>query len=171
MAERSSLATKEIGTLITGIQQTVKNAVLAMNEGAREVEIGVKSANRAGAALLDILNAAQNVNHQAVESGEAAGQMSQLAEELVTSVDSVTAVVQQNTAATRQMQVDSTELTESMESIASISEQNSAAVEQVSAATEEMSGQVEEVSTSARSLADLAGELQIMVGRFKISST
>jgi len=169
LAERSSLATKEIGTLITGIQQTVTNAVLAMNEGAREVEIGVKSANRAGAALLDILNAAQNVNHQAVESGEAAGQMSQLAEELVTSVDSVTAVVQQNTAATRQMQVDSTELTESMESIASISEQNSAAVEQVSAATEEMSGQVEEVSTSARSLADLAGELQTLIGRFRLS--
>jgi methyl-accepting chemotaxis protein len=170
LAERSSQATKEIGGLITGIQSTVAEAVKAMDEGSKEVELGVESANKAGSALSDILNAAQAVNDQAELAGSAAEQMSAASSELVSAVDSVSAVVEENTAATEEMSANSSEVTQAIESIASVSEENSAAIEQVSASTEEMTAQVEEVTASAQSLAELAENLQKVINRFKLTA-
>ncbi len=169
LAERSSSATKEIAALIIGIQSTVAEAVKAMEEGSKEVEIGVVSANKAGTALSEILNAAQEVTKQAELAGEAAKKMSESAGELVSSVDSVSAVVEENTAATEEMAANSSEVTQAIESIASVSEENSAAIEEVSASTEEMSAQVEEVTASAQSLAEMANNLKDVVNRFKLA--
>jgi len=170
LAERSSSATKEIGGLISGIQKTVAEAVKAMDEGSKEVELGVSSANKAGTALMEILSAAEAVNQQAVLAGEASKRMNASANELVSAVDSVSAVVEENTAATEEMSANSTEVTEAIENIASVSEENSAAIEQVSASTEEMSAQVEEVTASAQSLADMAQTLQQIVNQFKLNN-
>ena len=168
LAERSSSATKEIGGLISGIQKTVAEAVKAMEEGSKEVELGVRSANQAGTALSDILTAAEAVNKQAQQAAEASLQMTTAAEELANAVDSVSAVVEENTAATEEMSANSSDVSQSIENIASVSEENSAAIEQVSASSEEMSAQVEEVTVSAQSLAEMARTLQQIVNRFKL---
>jgi methyl-accepting chemotaxis protein len=168
LAERSSNATKEIGELIRGIQETVADAVAAMNEGANEVEKGSSKANEAGIALEAILKAAEEVNSEALQAADASKEMSKNADELVASMDTVSAVVEENTASTEEMAAGSSEVTQAIESIASISEENSAAVEEVSAAAEEMTAQVEEVSASAHSLADMANALQQIVQRFKL---
>lgn len=170
LAERSSLATKEIGGLIGGILKTVSEAVKAMDEGSKEVEMGVESANQAAKALAEILTAAEAVNKQADLAGEATRRMKISSEELVSAVDSVSAIVEENTASTEQMAANSTEVTQSIESIASVSEENSAAIEQVSASAEEMSAQVEEVTASASSLSDMAKTLQEVVSQFKLTA-
>jgi len=170
LAERASSATKEIGGLIKGIQTTVAEAVNAMNEGAREVEIGVTRANGAGQALNDILKAAEAVYQQADQAASASQRMNVAANELVSSMDSVSAVVEENTAATEEMAASSSEVTQSIENIASVSEENSAAIEEVSASAEEMSAQVEEVTASAASLAEMARALQDVVAQFKLDS-
>lgn len=169
LAERSSLATKEIGALINGILATVAEAVKAMEEGSKEVEKGVLSANQAGIALNEILAASEAVQKQAELAGEASSRMRLASEELVSAVDSVSAVVEENTASTEQMAANSTEVTLAIESIASVSEENSAAIEEVSASAEEMSTQVDEVTTSAASLAVMAQKLQDIVKVFKLS--
>ena len=168
LAERASSATKEIGSLIKGIQVTVGDAVNAMAEGAKEVEIGVMRANEAGQALSNILEAAEAVYTQAQQAGQATEEVRQASSELVGSIDSVSAVIEENTAATEEMTASSSEVTKSVENIASVSEENSAAVEEVSAGTEEMSAQVEEVTASAQSLADMANSLQKLVVQFKV---
>ncbi|MBA4384921.1 MAG: hypothetical protein C0410_09310 [Anaerolinea sp.] len=170
LAERSSLATKEIGGLIGGILMTVNEAVKAMEEGSKEVELGVITANQAGIALSEILNAADAVNKQATLAGEATGRMKIASEELVSAVDSVSAIVEENTASTEQMAANSSEVTQAIESIASVSEENSAAIEEVSASAEEMSAQVEEVTASAQSLSDMAQTLQEVVAQFKLTA-
>jgi methyl-accepting chemotaxis protein len=169
LAERSSLATKEIAALIKGIQKTVSEAVTAMQASAVEVESGVIRAHSAGEVLDNILGAAESVYKQAEEAGNAAGKVSAAASELVLSVDAVSAVIEQNTAATEEMAVNSKELTQAIENIASVSEENSAAVEEVSASTEEVSAQVEEVSASAVSLMEMAQNLQGIVAQFKLN--
>ena len=168
LAERSSLATKEIAALIKGIQKTVSEAVSAMKESASEVEAGVVRANSAGVVLDNILTAAESVYKQAEDAGTAAAKVSAAAAELVEAVDTVSAVIEENTAATEEMAANSSELTQAIENIASVSEQNSAAVEEVSASTEEVSAQVEEVSASAAAMMDLAHELQQVVAQFKL---
>jgi methyl-accepting chemotaxis protein len=168
LAERSSLATKEIGTLINGIQNTVAEAVKAMEEGSREVENGVANANAAGVALTDILSAAEAVNKQASLASEASERMKIASEELVVAVDSVSAVVEENTASTEQMAANSGEVNQAIESIASVSEENSAAIEEVSASTEEMTAQVEEVTASASELSAMAQALKAVVSQFTL---
>ena len=168
LAERSSSATKEIGALIKAIQQTVAEAVGAMNESAKEVENGVQSANESDEALKDILQAVELVNRQVEEIAAAAQHISVSSNELVNAMDSVSAVVEENTASAEEMAANSSEVTSAVESIASVSEENSAAVEEVSASTEEMSAQVEEVTASAQSLAEMAQTLQQIVAQFKL---
>ncbi|MBA4383524.1 MAG: hypothetical protein C0410_02190 [Anaerolinea sp.] len=171
LAERSSLATKEIGGLISGILSTVNDAVKAMEEGSKEVELGVATANQAGTALTEILAAAEAVNKQATLAGEATGRMKAASEDLISAVDSVSAIVEENTASTEQMAANSSEVTQSIESIASVSEENSAAIEEVSASAEEMSAQVEEVTASAQSLAEMAQVLKEVCSVFKLTET
>jgi methyl-accepting chemotaxis protein len=169
LAERSSVATKEIGVLIKGILGTVSDAVNAMDAGLQEVDKGVTIAHEAGAVLLEIKNSADEVKKQATLAGEASYRMQEASNELVSAVDSVSAVVEENTASTEQMAANSSEVVQAFESIASVTEQNSAAIEEVNASAEEMSSQVDDVSNSVRSLAEMAQALQNVVAQFKIT--
>jgi methyl-accepting chemotaxis protein len=168
LAEKSAAATKEISTLIKGIQETVGDAVQTMNESAGEVENGVRLAHQSGQSLDSLLQASEGSKRSGEEIAAAAEKMSDLANELVTAMDSVSAVVEENTAATEEMAAGSSEVTQSIENIASVSEENSAAVEEVSASAEEMSAQVEEVTASAQSLAEMAQALRELVSQFRL---
>jgi methyl-accepting chemotaxis protein len=168
LAERSASATREISTLISGIQSTVSEAVSTMQSSAQQVENGVTQANQSGYALSSILETIATVTQQAQQAAQAAEQMNAASNELVNAVDSVSAVIEENTAATEEMTASSFEVSQAIENIASISEENSAAVEEVSASAEEMSAQVQEVSASAQSLASLADELRNIVRQFRL---
>jgi methyl-accepting chemotaxis protein len=168
LAERSANATREIADLIKGIQQTVSEAVSAMEEGSLEVEKGVVKGSQAGEALESILKAVEDVAKQTEQAANAMDEMNKSANDLVAAMDSVSAVVEENTAATEEMAAGSQEVTHSIENIASVSEENSAAIEEVSASTEEMSAQVEEVTASAQVLAEMAQQLKNAVAQFQL---
>jgi methyl-accepting chemotaxis protein len=55
LAERTSFSTREIAGLIQAVQQEVKDSILAMDEGLRSVEVGMKVATNAGDALNTIV--------------------------------------------------------------------------------------------------------------------
>jgi methyl-accepting chemotaxis protein len=167
LAERSSNATKEIGGLIKGMQTSANEAVRAMNDSAHEVETGVTRASEAGQALASILKATEVALNQAQEAAKATEQVRKASNDLVGAIDSVSAVIEENTASTEEMSASSTEVTQAIESIASVSEENSAAVEEVSASAEEMNAQVIEVTASAQALSEMAQALETMVGQFK----
>jgi len=168
LAEKSATATKEIAGLIRTIQSTVGEAVKAMSESLGQVEHGVLKAGQSGEALGSILTAVEGTLNQMGQIAEAATRMNTSANELVTTMDSVSAVVEENSAATEEMAAGANEVGKAIENIASVSEENSAAVEEVSASAEEMSAQVEEVTASAQSLADMAQNLQNLVAQFKL---
>ena len=67
--------------------------------------------------------------------------------------DNISAIVEENTAATEQMSATAKQVSRSVESVAGVAEENSAATEQVSAAAEEISAQVQQVVASGSSLA------------------
>ena len=168
LAERSSSATKEIGTLIRDIQKTVAEAVTAMSDSTHEVENGVERANQSDEALNQILKAVEVVSSQVEQIATAAQQIGVSSIELLNAMDSVSAVVEENTAATEEMSANANEVTQAVETIASVSEENSASVEEVSASSEEMSAQVQEVSASAHSLAQMAKSLENVVAAFRL---
>lgn len=169
LAEKSAEATQEITGLIQGIQQTVTEAVAAMEAGATEVENGASRASEAGQALTAILEAVESVNQQVGEISTAVQHMSASSNQLVSAMDTVSAVVEENTAATEEMAASSGEITQVMDNIASVSEENSAAIEEVSASAEEMNAQVEEVTASAHSLSQMAQALLLLVAQFRVT--
>jgi methyl-accepting chemotaxis protein len=168
LAEKSTLATKEIASLIQGIQVTISEATQAMQEGVREVDHGVDRAGESSQALEIILERVAMVNHQVEEIQGSTHQLTSAAGELSVAMDSVSAIVEENTAATEEMSASTEEMTRSMESIASVSEESNAAIEEVSASAEEMNAQIEDVLRSAQSLERMSGALQEMVRRFQL---
>ncbi len=169
LAESAAQSTKEIAGLIQSIQQTVAEAIDAMEQGSVQVAAGLTQAEEAGQALADILDAAETVNRQVDEITTVAQQMNASMDSMLTAVNDVSSVVKENVVVTRDMASSADEITVTIENIAGIAEENSAASEQVSATVEEVSAQVEEVTASAQSLAALARGLQVLVTQFELS--
>jgi methyl-accepting chemotaxis protein len=168
LAEKSNNATNEIESLIKQVQKSADDAVAAMKASAEEVEKGVTHSKSAGMSLAAILNSTLATKELSDYTAEAARKMSELSDELLKSMEVVSAVVEENTASTEEMSATSEEVSEAVENIASVSEENSAATEEVSASTEEMNAQIEEVAASVQSLADMAKDLQDAIEHFKL---
>jgi len=84
---------------------------------------------------------------------------------------SISAVVEENTAASEQMAGESMRVAEAVQSIAAVAGKQSDATRQVSASAEEMSAQVEEMNAQAEELAATADQLKQLVARFRIEDT
>jgi methyl-accepting chemotaxis protein len=169
LANDAKEATQEIVVLVEEIQETVAEAVRAMEAGATEVDFGVVRAQESNDALRDILVAVNSVNRQVEEIAVAAEQMGQSATAMVASMDAVSAVVEENTASTEEMASSAEEVLNSIAEIAGVAEEQSASTEEVSASVEEVSAQAEEVTASAEALQGMAQDLQSLVARFKLS--
>ena len=169
LAERSSVATKEIADLIGGIQNGVSDTIVAMQKGTQEVASGYELANKAGQALDEILGKAKDVGAQVEQISSAAQQLTAMSTEMVKLGDSISAIVEENTAATEEMAASAKEVTKAMEGVAGVSEENSAATEQVSAAAEEISAQVQQVVASGATMNQMSADFEKVVAVYKLN--
>jgi methyl-accepting chemotaxis protein len=87
LAERATQATRDIGTLIKGVQVETQEAVLAMESGTREVESGYEVSLKAEEALQEIGKISQT-------SSELAGEISQASQHQVRGAEAVAGAVQ-----------------------------------------------------------------------------
>jgi len=140
LAEQSQEAAKQIALLINEIQGDTEKAVVAMNNGTREVKLGAEVVNASGQAFQEI----------AVLVSQGAGQMKEIS------------------AAMNQMAIGSQQIVGSVKKIDELSKRASCEAETVSAATEEQSASMEEIASSSQALARLAQDLQEEVSKFEI---
>ena len=166
LAERSSSATKEIGGLIRGIQQTVSEAVAAMQASAVEVAAGSGRAQEAGRSLEEILKSVETTNQQMKDIASSAQKMEGASGGLKEAMDTVNQVVEQSTAATVQIDGNAHKVQEAIENIASVSEENSASVEEISASAEDVNKLVDRVKESAQSVSEVATAMHALVVQF-----
>ncbi len=170
LAEKSAGAAKEIAQLIQTIQATVSEAVAAMDESTREVEVGTTLADEAGNALQNILQVVEAVSEQVSGIASAANEMRNAADELNNSVETVSAVIEENTAAAEEMTAGATAVSDELEAIVSISEENTAIIQDISDTAEQMHQQVTQTIASARSLSDMADNLISLVSHFHLEA-
>jgi methyl-accepting chemotaxis protein len=171
LSEDSKVATRDIANLIEGVQGTINEAVTAMHSTTVEVDNGVKLTQNTTQSLQDILQAAKEAAGQAERIDQAVTQLKQKSQGVVTAIEAVSVVVEENTAVAEEMAANSQEVTAAMEGVAGIAEENSASAEEVSALAEEMSAQAEEVVASAEELSALAEELHTSVAQFRVDET
>ncbi|GMA98944.1 methyl-accepting chemotaxis protein [Pelosinus sp. IPA-1] len=140
LAEQSQEATKQIASLINGIQGETDKAVMAMDNGTREVKLGAEVVDAAGHAFQEIVEMVTQVSDQVNEISSAIDQMANGSQQIV----------------------------ESVNRIGNLSKKATAESQTVSAATEEQSASMEEIASSSQSLANLAMDLREAVNRFRV---
>lgn len=140
LAEESNKAAQQIGALIQRNEANMEQAIAATQAGTAGVKDGVGMVNSAGETFAKIV-----------------GAIIQLSEQIKGIADSI-----------NQMAAGSQTLVTSIHEVDSISKENAAEAETVSAATEETSASMQEIASSSQSLANLAGNLQEAVAKFRV---
>ena len=154
LAERCTVATKDIGELIGEMQGQTQRAVSAMELGTREVTAGTSLAGQAGAALSRIQSVVSEMSGRVLSIGAASEEMSASAQEVSATISEVAAVIEESSAAAEEMSASAEEVSASVQTVAGTTSQQGAAVE--------------ELVASASELAGVSQSLNALVSRFKI---
>ncbi len=169
LSEDSKEATRDIDQLIERVQETINEAIRAMEGVVTEVDNGNRLAGDTTQSLQEILQAAEESAAMTERINQAAGELRQMSEGVVSTSSTVSAVVEENTAVSKEMASNSQEVTTIVANVASVAEENTAAAEQVSASAEEMSAQIEEVVASVEEVSALAEQLHIATAQFIVT--
>jgi methyl-accepting chemotaxis protein len=94
LAERTTKATKEIGTMIKAIQAETQKAVAGMEEGVREVHLGTEEAAKSGNALKEILDQINAVSMQVSQIATAAEEQTATIGQIAGNINEISDVVQ-----------------------------------------------------------------------------
>jgi len=103
LAERTTKATKEIASMIESIQAETRNAVLAMEKGSREVQVGVEKTTASGAALGEIIRLSEQVGDMISQIATAAVQQASATEQINANVSQISSSTQESSAMSDQM--------------------------------------------------------------------
>lgn len=103
LANRALAAAKEVKGVIAEIQKATHAAVLASEEGGKEVERGVELVNRAGQVMDAIVMAAERTAQSAGEISLATAQQQSASEQVVETMREVADVARQTAIGARQM--------------------------------------------------------------------
>ncbi len=95
LAERTSKATKEIAQMIKEIQTNTKEAVESMAKGTKEVEEGIRLADKAGDSLKDIVTISQKVTEMVAHISTASNEQTKTSESISRNVEGISAVTQE----------------------------------------------------------------------------
>ncbi|HEY9857622.1 MAG TPA: methyl-accepting chemotaxis protein [Stenomitos sp.] len=169
LAERSAKATKEIGGLITRIQQETAQAVGVTHDGAQKVVAGVRLAEQTHEALQRIKASAGAVSTLLAEVEGATSEQARASQQIVAAAEQMAHVNQEVNQAVAEMH----QLTRSV-SYATTEQRQGAdqvvmAIENLNETTQEASSATQLVSTAASSLSAQASTLQDAVSRFKLA--
>jgi methyl-accepting chemotaxis protein len=166
LAERTAVATKEIGALITAVQRGTGQAVKSMESSVQDVESGTARAEEAGRALSRIVEGANEVNREIEQIATASTQMETSAQNLTSVITEVGRISERLTTLATEMRSNSDRAVTSITSVTAVSEESAAASEEVSASIESVSSQVSEVETLASGLSQVANDMSTFLARF-----
>ena len=102
LAERTTKATKEIAVMIKSIQQETQNAVQAMAQGSKEVQVGVEKTSASGAALREIIKMSEDVGDMIATIATAATEQSAATEQINANISQISGSTQESSAAAGQ---------------------------------------------------------------------
>ncbi|KOS27142.1 chemotaxis protein [Bacillus anthracis] len=140
LAEQSGESSREIGKLIKEIQADIQETVKAMNQVNEEVQSGLDVANETKQSFTEILKSTNDIVSKVNDMVETAKKMTRDANEVDTSINQ----------------------------IATTAKENAASMQNIAASSEEQLASMEEINSAAIHLAQMAEELQEIIGKFKI---
>jgi methyl-accepting chemotaxis protein len=110
LAERTTKATKEIGSMIQKIQKDTEEAVHSMKAGTAEVEKGKSLADQAGHSLKEIIKTSGDVVDMVTQIAAASEEQSSAAEEISQNIEGISTVTNETAKGVQQIAVASEDL-------------------------------------------------------------
>ncbi len=102
LAERTTKATKEITDMIESIQRETQNAVQAMEQEIKEVQVGVEKTSASGAALREIIKLSEDVGDMIATIATAATEQSATTGQINSNVSQISGSTQESSASAAQ---------------------------------------------------------------------
>lgn len=184
LAERSAGATQEIAELIDAVRLGVRDAVSAMEVSHREVEDGATQSEGAGAALNDIMAAAEKVSTGVQVVRDTSAQIAEVVDRMVAGIGTMRTSAEESDESIQVMAGEVGTVAEAASTVAAISEETAAGAEEVSASAEEVAASAdtvaklasdqkavaESVAGAARELDAMSERLQSLVRRFRLQA-
>ncbi len=183
LAERSTIATREIAALIEGVRTMVNDAVNAMHGSSKEVSEGVACSQEAGEALKQIQMAAEQVTAEVLSLQTAAETTHLNVQALTAAANAVEVAASSNGAHVTTMMSGADEVSEVITMVASVSQESAAGAQEMSAVAVEVSAgaqsvaafvehqraELERVRDISRDLSEQVEKAATMMQRFKLS--
>jgi methyl-accepting chemotaxis protein len=112
LAERTAQATTEIGGMISAIQREVDTAILNMNDGTKQVAVGVEFAAKAGEVLHTIVSSVQDLHGMVHQIASATEQTSQASDQISTDIETIASVSKQTSSNSEQIAQSASDLSD-----------------------------------------------------------
>ena len=120
LAERTAVSTREIGTIISNLQEGTQEAVVAMKAGSDQVYQEVKRSKASSEALEKIRNSTLRATEQVSSIVRATGEQARGSRQVTDSMNQVAAMLQQIASAINQQTSGARQLAEAAESMRDI---------------------------------------------------
>jgi methyl-accepting chemotaxis protein len=156
LAEQSSLATKEIDSLIQNVREIVQDTVQSITTTSQNAEDGVQKSALAGKALSDILSAVNSVVTYTQDVDKVTSEATQAMHNVADSAE-------YNLTSAREMQIGTQKVSRAIIDVAAVSEESAACAE-------ELNRGIMSVTESVADLSSLAIDLKSKLGQFKIEA-
>ncbi|GAC1404208.1 MAG: hypothetical protein NVSMB64_07100 [Candidatus Velthaea sp.] len=166
LAERSSVATREISGILSAIRRETVTAADAMRTSSDAMQEGLSLAERASGALVSVGNSIGDTSRVAGELAERTGVMREASTLLTDNMGSVSSAIGQNAAAAGEMRLTTQNVTATMIPVAMTAEEQSAAAQHAAISTSELAAGVQQIDATARALRDQAEQLDALVKQF-----
>ncbi|MFJ7727750.1 methyl-accepting chemotaxis protein [Neobacillus sp. NPDC097160] len=158
LAERSASATKEITSLIKGIQTESRAAVASIKEGANKVEIGNELANKTNQAIKKIVGGIVQVSKEMEQIAEATAEQRRQSELISKAVEDVASQTKDMTHSTKEQTITAEEIVNTVVHINSEIQQIASAVSEQAKGSREIVSAVEEITNQSSSVTNAAKE-------------
>ncbi len=168
LAEKSGEATREITGIVQNTQKNITETVKSMQTAIERVSEGSRLASSSGEALELLVTSAAEMQEQSSGASKANAAMVGMMEALNTSIERVSAVIEQNSASSTEINQNAAETLDIMESVAAFSEENAASSQEIAASTMEVNDKVSQMAGEVEKLERLAKEMQESTANFKL---
>jgi methyl-accepting chemotaxis protein len=160
LAERSSMATKEISKILTAIKRETVAAANTMRTSSDSMDSGIAVSQRASRSLESVYGAIATTSSVAESLAGQAREMQDASVRVTENMASASAGAEENAAAATEMRSATDHVTNVMVPVAATAAQNAAAAQEAALSTRQLALGIAEIDATARSLRDQADSLK-----------
>ena len=166
LAERSSIATKEISKILSDIKRETIAAAHAMRTSSDSMDSGIAVSQRASRSLESVSRAIATTSSVAESLAGQAREMQDASTRVTENMASASAAVEQNAAAAAEMRSTTDHITSAMLPVAATATRNANTAQESALSTQQLALGIAEIDSTAQELRDEAEQLKDLVAKF-----